>query len=91
MELRFDPSGELTIVADTLSRGQGHETSYAQMVADWLGVPEELRILSGYDRSHGSPESSFGGCKTVALAELDEFPSSCRTAVWSATAGRQGA
>src|ERR1700757_2583021 len=41
MELRFDPSGELTIVAGTLSHGQGHETSYAQMVADWLGVPED--------------------------------------------------
>ena len=41
MELRFDPSGELTIVAGTLSHGQGDETSYAQMVADWLGVPEE--------------------------------------------------
>jgi carbon-monoxide dehydrogenase large subunit len=41
MELRFDPSGEVTIVAGTLSHGQGHETSYAQMVADWLGVPEE--------------------------------------------------
>src|SRR6516165_1576979 len=41
MELRFDPSGELTIVAGTLSHGQGHETSYAQMVSDWLGVPED--------------------------------------------------
>jgi carbon-monoxide dehydrogenase large subunit len=41
MELRFDPSGESTIVAGTLSHGQGHETSYAQMVADWLGVPED--------------------------------------------------
>jgi aerobic carbon-monoxide dehydrogenase large subunit len=41
MELRFDPSGEVTIVAGTLSHGQGHETTYAQMVADWLGVPED--------------------------------------------------
>ena len=41
MELRFDPSGEVTIVAGTLSHGQGHETSYAQMVADWLGMPED--------------------------------------------------
>jgi carbon-monoxide dehydrogenase large subunit len=41
MELRFDPSREVTIVAGTLSHGQGHETSYAQMVADWLGVPED--------------------------------------------------
>jgi carbon-monoxide dehydrogenase large subunit len=31
----------VTIVAGTLSHGQGHETSYAQMVADWLGVPED--------------------------------------------------
>ncbi len=41
MELRFDPSGELTILAGTLSHGQGHETSYAQMAADWLGVPDD--------------------------------------------------
>jgi aerobic carbon-monoxide dehydrogenase large subunit len=40
MELRFDPSGELTILAGTLSHGQGHETTYAQMAADWLGVGE---------------------------------------------------
>jgi carbon-monoxide dehydrogenase large subunit len=41
MELRFDPSGEVTILAGTLSHGQGHETTYAQMVADWLGVAED--------------------------------------------------
>jgi carbon-monoxide dehydrogenase large subunit len=46
MELRFDPSGEVTIVAGTLSHGQGHETSYAQMVADWLGVPlDKIHLL----------------------------------------------
>src|ERR1700733_11835485 len=45
MELRFDPSGEVTIVAGTLSHGQGHETSYSQMVADWLGVaPEKIHL-----------------------------------------------
>src|SRR5438270_1668843 len=49
MELRFDPSGELTIVAGTLSHGQGHETSYAQMVADWLGVPEDHIHLAQAD------------------------------------------
>jgi carbon-monoxide dehydrogenase large subunit len=41
MELRFDPSGDVTIVAGTLSHGQGHETTYAQMVADWLGLPQD--------------------------------------------------
>ena len=32
MELRFDPSGTLTILAGTHSHGQGHDTVYAQMV-----------------------------------------------------------
>jgi aerobic carbon-monoxide dehydrogenase large subunit len=49
MELRFDPGGDLTIVAGTLSHGQGHETSYAQMVTDWLGVPEDKIHLAQAD------------------------------------------
>ena len=49
MELRFDPDGELTILAGTLSHGQGHETSFAQMVADWLGLPEDKIHLAQAD------------------------------------------
>ena len=49
MELRFDHGGEITIVAGTLSHGQGHETSYAQMIADWLGVPEDQIHLAQAD------------------------------------------
>jgi carbon-monoxide dehydrogenase large subunit len=46
MELRFDPSGDVTIIAGTLSHGQGHETSYAQMVADWLSMPlDKIHLL----------------------------------------------
>lgn len=41
MELRFDPGGDVTILAGTHSHGQGHETVYAQMVSDFLGVPFE--------------------------------------------------
>ena len=48
MELRFDPSGHLTIVAGTHSHGQGHATTYAQLVADWLGVPfDNIRLVQG--------------------------------------------
>ena len=48
MELRFDPGGTVTIVAGTFSHGQGHETTYAQMVAEWLGVPfEQIRLVQG--------------------------------------------
>jgi carbon-monoxide dehydrogenase large subunit len=41
MVIRFDPSGTLTIIAGTHSHGQGHHTTYAQMVSEWLGVPFE--------------------------------------------------
>jgi carbon-monoxide dehydrogenase large subunit len=48
MVLRFDPSGTLTILAGTHSHGQGHETVYAQMAAEWLGVPfESIRFVQG--------------------------------------------
>ena len=48
MELRFDPSGHVTIVAGTHSHGQGHATTYAQLVAEWLGVPfDNIRLVQG--------------------------------------------
>ena len=48
MELRFDPGGTLTIVAGTFSHGQGHATTYAQIVSEWLGVPfESIRFIQG--------------------------------------------
>jgi carbon-monoxide dehydrogenase large subunit len=48
MELRFDPSGNVTIVAGTFSHGQGHATTYAQMVSEWLGVPfDNIRLVQG--------------------------------------------
>jgi aerobic carbon-monoxide dehydrogenase large subunit len=48
MVLRFDPSGMLTILAGTHSHGQGHNTVYAQMVHEWLGVPfDNIRFVQG--------------------------------------------
>ncbi|MEP4379241.1 MAG: xanthine dehydrogenase family protein molybdopterin-binding subunit [Alphaproteobacteria bacterium] len=45
MEIRFDPSGTVTIVSGVLSHGQGHETSFSQMLAEWLDVPiEDVRL-----------------------------------------------
>jgi carbon-monoxide dehydrogenase large subunit len=48
MELRVDASGSITVHAGTLATGQGHETMYAQMVSDWLGVPtDRIRVFQG--------------------------------------------
>src|SRR6516162_6968906 len=77
MELRFDPSGELAIVAGTLSHGQGHETTYAQMVADWLGVPEDKVYLRQADTdevaigrgTYASRSMMIGGSALRAAAD----------------------
>jgi aerobic carbon-monoxide dehydrogenase large subunit len=77
MEVRFDPSGELTILAGTLSHGQGHETSYAQMVADWLGVPEDKIHLKQADTdeiaigrgTYASRSMMIGGSALRAAAD----------------------
>jgi carbon-monoxide dehydrogenase large subunit len=48
MEVRFDPGGTVAIVAGTHSHGQGHATTYAQLVSDWLGVPfDSIRLTQG--------------------------------------------
>jgi carbon-monoxide dehydrogenase large subunit len=48
MGIRFDPDGTVVIFAGTHSHGQGHETVYAQMVHEWLGVPfETISFIQG--------------------------------------------
>ena len=43
-----DESGEIEIVVGTVSQGQGHETSFAQLVTEWLGVPlDSVRLVTG--------------------------------------------
>ena len=38
----------IDVVVGTLSSGQGHETSFAQCVAEWLGTPvESVRLIQG--------------------------------------------
>ena len=48
MGLRIEPDGSAVVLAGTHSHGQGHETVYAQLVSDWLGVPfEQVRLIQG--------------------------------------------
>ena len=42
------PQGRIDVVIGTQSSGQGHETSFAQLLVDWLGVPfESIRLVTG--------------------------------------------
>jgi carbon-monoxide dehydrogenase large subunit len=77
MELRFDPGGTVAIVAGTFSHGQGHHTTYAQLVSQWLGVPfDSIRFVQGdtdqvpFGRgTYAARSSMLGGCALKAAAD----------------------
>ena len=77
MELRFDPSGTVTIVAGTHSHGQGHATTFAQLVSDFLGVPfESIRFIQGDTEkvplgrgTYAARSSLVGGCGLRVAAD----------------------
>ena len=47
-EITVHPDGCVDVVIGTVSNGQGHETSFAQLVNEWLGVPiDKVRLITG--------------------------------------------
>lgn len=59
--LRVDPSGKVTLLTGTSPHGQGQETTFAQIVADGLGVPlEDIRVVHGDTDTVGYGMGSMG-------------------------------
>jgi carbon-monoxide dehydrogenase large subunit len=48
-EITVKPEGRVELVMGTMSSGQGHETSFAQLVTEWLGVPFETIDYVAHD------------------------------------------
>jgi carbon-monoxide dehydrogenase large subunit len=47
-EITVRPEGRIDVVLGTLSAGQGHETSFPQLVAEWFGVTlDQVRLITG--------------------------------------------
>jgi carbon-monoxide dehydrogenase large subunit len=47
-EVVVHPEGRVDLIIGTLSSGQGHETSFPQLLTEWLGVPHEsVRFIQG--------------------------------------------
>jgi aerobic carbon-monoxide dehydrogenase large subunit len=47
-QITVDPGGRIDVVIGTLSSGQGHETSFAQLVVEWLCVElSQVRVIAG--------------------------------------------
>src|SRR5229473_1555939 len=68
-EIRFHPSGNLTLLMGSKNQGQGHETTFKQVLAEKLGIdPAEVQYIDGdTDRvafgigTNGSRSTVIGG------------------------------
>ena len=46
--VKISPDNAVTVTIGTLSAGQGHETSFVQLLSEWLGVaPEAVTLVTG--------------------------------------------
>ena len=68
--VRVLPQGAIEVEIGTLSSGQGHETSYAQLLGEWLGVESErIRLVTGdSDRTKFGAGSHSG--RSIRLASI---------------------
>jgi carbon-monoxide dehydrogenase large subunit len=72
-QVRVHPTGAVTVYTGSHSHGQGHETTFAQLVADELGIPmEQVEIVHGDTGqipfgmgTYGSRSACVGGSAIV--------------------------
>lgn len=75
--IRVHPTGKVSVFTGSHAHGQGHETTFAQIVSDELGIPiEDVEIIHGDTGrtpfglgSYGSRSASVGGSALVRSAE----------------------
>ena len=63
--IRVHPTGSVTVFTGTHSHGQGHETAFAQIVADHFGVP-----VDNVEIDHGDSANSAFGMGTYGSRSL---------------------
>jgi aerobic carbon-monoxide dehydrogenase large subunit len=65
--VRVQSSGAVTVYTGTSPHGQGHETGFAQIVADRLGVdPQQVEVIHG-DTATGPEGLDTYGSRTLAV------------------------
>ncbi len=72
-QVRVHPTGSVTVFTGTHSHGQGHETTFAQLVSDQLGIPfSQIDIVHGDTNkipfgmgTYGSRSLAVGGSAMV--------------------------
>jgi carbon-monoxide dehydrogenase large subunit len=68
VDIRFESDGTVSLITGTQTIGQGHETTFPQILADRLGIPNELIRLRQGDTDlipmgggHGSSRATYMG------------------------------
>jgi carbon-monoxide dehydrogenase large subunit len=68
VDIRFEPDGGVALITGTQTIGQGHETTFPQILADRLGLPNEtIRLVQGdtdlipMGGGHGSSRATYMG------------------------------
>ncbi|MDQ6636750.1 MAG: molybdopterin-dependent oxidoreductase [Candidatus Dormibacteraeota bacterium] len=69
--VRVFPTGSVAVYTGTHSHGQGHETTFAQLVADTLGVPYDSIDIHHGDTAEG-PAFGYGtyGSRSLAVGGM---------------------
>jgi carbon-monoxide dehydrogenase large subunit len=76
-QIRFLPSGSVAAYVGTHSHGQGHDTTFSQLVAETLGVPLEAVDLRHGDTAEG-PSFGYGtyGSRSLAVGGMALYTAS---------------
>ncbi len=89
MEIRVAENGSVALHVGTLSTGQGHETMFAQMASEWLGVPiDRVRVFQGdtdkvlFGRGTFAQRSMSTGGSALKLAADEVVRKGKRLSAW---------
>jgi carbon-monoxide dehydrogenase large subunit len=63
--VRLDPNGDILVLIGTQSSGQGHQTAYAQIVAEQFGVPPERVHVHQGDTDEIATGLGTGGSASI--------------------------
>ena len=66
-QVRVNAAGGVTVWTGAHSHGQGHETAFAQVVAEMLGLPEEMVDISHGDTAMGPMGMGTYGSRSLAV------------------------
>ena len=69
-DITVHPEGRVDVVVGTLSSGQSHETTFAQCVAEWLGVPFEEVFINESDTDIVKEGGGSHSARSMRLAGI---------------------